>query len=172
MLSVRRKNDTSFKKLNLIPILDAVFIFIFFLLTAAQFIKFYNLETEAPIVSEITMESEKKPLNLIVEIDTETITLKKGLEETTFATYKKGPLPQNESKFGFDYESMQKRLIDLKMNHLKEKAAILRPTTSVKYKDLVELMDVVRGSKLKGAPVAMAKEKTLITNLFTQIIYE
>lgn len=172
MLSVRRKKDNGIKKLNLIPILDAVFIFIFFLLTAAQFVKYYNIQTEAPIVSEIEQDSKDKPLNLILEMDTKTIKLKTGIPEKVIATYERGPIPQKDM-YGFDFEALEKRLIDLKTKNPKEKSAILRPTGQVIYKDLVELMDVVRGSKLGAEKAILLNEKKiLITSLFPQIIYE
>ena len=47
----RRKRKEPVKRLNLIPILDAVFIFIFFLLMSANFIKIYEVQSDVPIVS-------------------------------------------------------------------------------------------------------------------------
>ena len=44
---------------NIIPILDAVFIFIFFLLMSAQFIKYFTIHSDTPSVKMIN-SSEKE----------------------------------------------------------------------------------------------------------------
>ena len=58
-------------KLNLIPILDAIFIFIFFLLMSAQFIDIYEIGSDAPITSTSSPENKKPPLNLTLELNGE-----------------------------------------------------------------------------------------------------
>ena len=64
------RREDKLEKLNLVPIMDAVFIFIFFLLFSAQFIKLFEIETEAPIVNEVPSNKplEKEPLNLKLKV--------------------------------------------------------------------------------------------------------
>ncbi|MBC98168.1 MAG: hypothetical protein CME63_10485 [Halobacteriovoraceae bacterium] len=64
----RRKRKEPVKRLNLIPILDAVFIFIFFLLMSANFIKIYEVQSDVPIVSSAPPKSNKKPLALTLKV--------------------------------------------------------------------------------------------------------
>jgi biopolymer transport protein ExbD len=70
------------EKLNLVPILDSVFIFIFFLLMSAQFVDVYEIGSALPMVKEAPEQtkSDKDPLNLTLEIDKEKgIVVKTGM---------------------------------------------------------------------------------------------
>ena len=74
-LGKRRKNE----KLNLIPILDSVFIFIFFLLMSAQFLDLYEIGSDVPIVKSLpSSSSDDKALNLTLEIFQDSVIIKKG----------------------------------------------------------------------------------------------
>ena len=87
---MKRKRMNKIPKLNLIPILDAVFIFIFFLLMSAQFVDIYEIGTDAPAVAEIEEEKDKTPpLNLTLVITHNRLTLKKGLHPIVVGTIKK-----------------------------------------------------------------------------------
>src|SRR5690554_6663241 len=78
---MRRKKLNSMPKLNLIPILDAIFIFIFFLLMSAQFLDIYEIGSDAPIVTTLSSpEPDKEPLNLTLEIGASVILVKTGLD--------------------------------------------------------------------------------------------
>ena len=66
-------------KLNLIPILDAIFIFIFFLLMSAQFIDIYEIGSDAPISASSDKHPEKDPLNLTLVLKNDSIVVKTGL---------------------------------------------------------------------------------------------
>ena len=59
----KRREDN---KLNLKPILDAVFIFIFFLLMSAQFLDLHEIGSDVPIVQSLPSKAKKdKSLHLI-----------------------------------------------------------------------------------------------------------
>ena len=69
--------------LNLIPILDAVFIFIFFLLMSAEFLNLREIGSDVPIVQSLPSKSDKKDaLNLTLEITPQYVIIKKGLKGT------------------------------------------------------------------------------------------
>ena len=53
-LPSRRRRAKKGDGINLTPILDAVFIFIFFLILSAQFIKTFEINSDIPLVSDIT----------------------------------------------------------------------------------------------------------------------
>ena len=69
-------------RLNIVPVLDAVFIFIFFLLMSAEFIKFYIIDSDAPAIKMVDSlgHNEDKPLNLALEILPERIIVKTNPE--------------------------------------------------------------------------------------------
>ena len=55
-----RRTKKKKQGLNLIPILDAIFILIFFLLMSAQFVKIYEIGSDVPIVSDQEPPKDKK----------------------------------------------------------------------------------------------------------------
>lgn len=131
---------TSFK-LNLIPIMDAVFIFIFFLLMSAQFIKIYEHAGDAPVVSEAPPieENNKEPLNLKLKVDKNRITITTGLDENEL---KRFDLTGDE----YDYIKLNDLMMELKAKKAKkdDDYVIIIPTSRVKYEQIVKVMDAVR----------------------------
>ena len=64
----RKNYKYEFKRPNLIPILDAVFIFIFFLLLSANFLQVYEINSNVPTVSSSPPPKNQKPINLGIKI--------------------------------------------------------------------------------------------------------
>lgn len=157
-------------KPNVIPILDAVFIFIFFLLMSAQFLEIYEIGTDAPAVQTVNTEKkdEKIPLNLILDINEKEIVVKTGLDEVV---KKKLSLENNE----YNISELQNTLLELKKNNIEETSIILRPTSKVEYKKLIVIMDKVRELP-KGTQVIVGKGKKgneiQANSMFEQIIFE
>lgn len=167
MRKIRKKKPIP--KLNLIPILDAVFIFIFFLLMSAQFLEIYEIGSDAPAIATIDSEkSDEKPLNLTLKITSSMIVIKTGVEGQTSSTITKVGSEHN-------LEKLKKALTKIKLNNIEERSIILSPTKSVKYKQIVKIMDAVTRIEKNLAPlVAKSKKgKTISTKtLFDQIIFE
>ncbi|MCK5072564.1 MAG: biopolymer transporter ExbD [Bacteriovoracaceae bacterium] len=169
MRSFNKKKKDKKVKPNLIPILDAVFIFIFFLLISAQFIDVYEINSDAPAVVTIDRKiDKKKPLNLVLEIRTSRIVIKTGLSEDTFKTIGKN----NSGKY--DLVKLGEVLMNLKVKNIDEKSVILRPVSIVPYSDIVRIMDVARAAK--GNKIIQGKNKkgelVKTVNMFDQIIFE
>src|SRR6476661_6977574 len=99
------------EKLNLVPILDSVFIFIFFLLMSAQFVDVYEIGSSVPMTKEAAPEEkhEKDPLNLTLEVTKTEIVVKTGLRTPRSRTF------ASEQK-----KEMREYLIELKKQHPKE----------------------------------------------------
>jgi biopolymer transport protein ExbD len=167
MRKIRKKKPIP--KLNLIPILDAVFIFIFFLLMSAQFLEIYEIGSDAPAIATIDSEKDdKKPLNLTLKITNSKIVIKTGINGETNSTI---------TKVGAEYniEKLKKALTKIKLNNIEERSIILSPAKGVKYKQIVKIMDAVTRIEKSLAPlVAKSKKgKTISTKkLFDQIIFE
>src|SRR6476620_10357704 len=76
------------EKLNLVPILDSVFIFIFFLLMSAQFVDVYEIGSSLPMTKDAPAEkNDKDPLNLTLEITKEQVVVKTGLRNPRSRTF-------------------------------------------------------------------------------------
>lgn len=123
------------EKINLIPIMDAVFIFIFFLLMSAQFVRVHEIGSSVPMVRE-TREDKmpKDPLNLTVEIHTDRIVLKTGKNLAEVGAF-------NDQQ----WDKMRATLMDLKKKHPTEKVAQLRTQGKVPFERLVKTIDHVKG---------------------------
>lgn len=159
------KKKKQMERLNLIPILDAIFIFIFFLLMSAQFIDIHQIGTDAPITSEINPEKDdKKPLNLTLIVSKENITIKTGLDEKI------------EGKFSFEeLVKFNEKLVELKQNHPQEKTAIFKPDARVNYQDIIKIIDYTKIVKKENLLVTSIDEKGIKTQtsaLFDQIVFE
>lgn len=169
MRSIRQKKR-KMEKLNLVPIMDAVFIFIFFLLMSAQFLEVYEIGSDAPAVQTITQDEKDKkpPLNLTLVISNEKIEVKTGVDEATYTTIKK-------TSEGYELEALREVIVEIKTKHVDENSIILRPNTSVPYAQLVKIMDAVRNLEANDAEI-VAKNKAgnevKTKKLFDQIIFE
>ena len=165
-----RKKKAAPCKPNVIPILDAVFIFIFFLLMSAQFLEIYEIGSDAPAVKTVSEDNKDKkpPLNLTLVVKPGQILVKTGLEGNVRKTV--GLKDGN-----YDLGQLAQSLVDLKKKHVGESSVIIKPDSKVEYKKLVFIMDTCREVPA-GSPTIVAKDdkgKTVETrDLFNQIIFE
>jgi biopolymer transport protein ExbD len=138
------------EKLNLVPILDSVFIFIFFLLMSAQFVDVYEIGSSVPMTKEAKEQVDQKdPLNLTLEISKEQVVVKTGLKSLQTRTF-----ASTEAK------EMKNYLIELKRKNPKENTMILKADPKVPFQNLVTVIDNTQMSK-------DSKEK-----LFEQIVFD
>lgn len=138
------------EKLNLVPILDSVFIFIFFLLMSAQFVDVYEIGSSVPMTKEAKEEKqEKDPLNLTVEVTKESIIVKTGLRNPRSKTFEVGAQEQIK-----DY------LTDLKRTNPKENTMILKADPKISFQHLVTVIDTTQTGNDKKS------------KLFEQIVFD
>ncbi|MGE3611318.1 MAG: ExbD/TolR family protein [Bacteriovoracaceae bacterium] len=138
------------EKLNLVPILDSVFIFIFFLLMSAQFVDVYEIGSSLPMTKEVKDQKEEKdPLNLILEIKKEEITVKTGLRN-----------PKSRTFASTKTLEIKEYLKELKKSHPKENTMILKADPKISFQNLVTVIDSTQMPK-------DSKEK-----LFEQIVFD
>ncbi len=151
-------------KLNLIPILDAIFIFIFFLLMSAQFIDIYEIGSDAPISASSDKHPEKDPLNLTLVLKNDSIVVKTGLNGDV------------KKKIAFkEISKLNELLIEIKKDYPKETSAILKPGKNFKYHKIVNVIDNTREIRKPNVFVSAVDEnnkKYATTKLFDQIIFE
>lgn len=134
----RRKKNRD-QKLNLIPILDAVFIFIFFLLMSAQFIKIFEIGSDIPMVSNgPPPKDQKKPLALTLTIKKDKLTLSSGVPSRVVKTF--GKVADNQ----YDLLALHDYLVQLKMQYTNENSIIFEPLIDLTYEEIVKIMDSVR----------------------------
>ena len=161
---MRRKKIAKTQKLNLIPILDAIFIFIFFLLMSAQFIDIYQIGSDAPITSTTNTKMDKEPLNLTIKLKGEKISIYTGLNETLYKTFALSQL-----------EALNQSLIELKKQNPKESSAILKPAHNFKYNKIVKVIDHTREITNPNVYITEVDERNRkfpSKKLFDKIIFE
>lgn len=168
-LPTSRKRKKKQDKINLVPILDAVFIFIFFLLMSTQFIKTNEIASDVPIVSsEPPPKNEKKPLALTLSIDANELILKAGVPSKTLKVFKK--IGEGE----YDIEGLHSYLIELKKDNMQEKTIILEPVVDISYEEIVRIMDSVRMFRPSDESIYTKDQDgndVKIDQLFDQIIF-
>lgn len=135
-----RKRKKPEEKLNLVPIMDSIFIFIFFLLMSASFLKIYEIGSPIPLISDQDQpkKDDKEPLALTMVIDTNDITLSSGIPSREMKKFARQPDGQ------FNYEEIHTTLVDLKKLHIDENSIIFEPVGDLTYEEIVKIMDAVR----------------------------
>ena len=166
----REREEIKNEKLNLVPIMDAVFIFIFFLLFSAQFIKLYEIETEAPIVSDSPSveRNDEDPLHLNIRIDRLKIQIYTEINKQLKKTYYlKDPKA---------FESLNSYLLTLRMANPEDRDnyAIITPNANVDYELIIKTVEAVQ--KLPTSEVYKVKLKNgkerVLTKIYSQVVLE
>ncbi len=164
-----RKRKRPEEKLNLVPIMDSIFIFIFFLLMSASFLKIYEIGSPVPIISTSDpLPDEKNPLALTLTAETNKIVFSRGVPSREFKSFNRGP------DGNFNYEEIHAFIIDIKKEHLNENTIILDPVGDLPYEEIVKIMDAVRMlNRLDEALFKKNKEglDEKVNELFNKIIF-
>ena len=133
----RRKKDG--EPINLIPILDAVFIIIFFLLMSSQFLKIHEIGSNVPIISNSPPPKNIKPRwALTLTIKKNEIVVSKGVPSRTYKRVKK------TSDGQYDLNQLHSILVQIKKKNVNEEDITLEPVVDLKYEEIVKIMDAVR----------------------------
>ncbi len=135
-----KKREIVYKneKLNLIPIMDAVFIFIFFLLFSIQLIKLYEIEMDAPIVNEVPQvsQTDEDPLSLRVKIKKGLYVVTKGIDETEIKRF--------DSFEDKALDELNLFIWEVKKKYPNEKDVIVSPNPMIAYDAIVKVIDAVK----------------------------
>ncbi len=166
----RKHKSKTFEKPNLIPILDSVFIFIFFLLMSANFVKIFEISSDVPIISDREPpKNQKDPLNLTMKIYANSISIHSGSNERRLFRVTK------DSSGEYDLFTLREKLIKLKEDNKSEDTIILMPLANITYESLVKIMDSVRDLKDTEreiwVPAKDGSGDVRIKQLFNNIIF-
>ncbi len=137
------------EKLNLVPILDSVFIFIFFLLMSAQFVDVYEIGSSLPMTQEIEDKKDKDPLNLTLEVSKDQVVVKTGIKNLRSRSFASTQSPE-----------LTNYLRELKASNPKENTMIVKADPKISFQSLITFIDNTQGDRLK-------KEK-----IFEQIVFD
>jgi len=164
-----RKRKKPDEKLNLIPIMDSIFIFIFFLLMSATFLKIYEVGSDVPIVSDQEPPKDQKdPLALTLKIETNQMTLSRGVPSRPIPTFNR----QGDGTYNLD--ELHNALIGLKKQYLDENTIILEPEGDLTYDEIVRIMDSVRRLNKTDEAIYKPNKEGVdekLKELFSKIIF-
>lgn len=164
-----RKRKKPEEKLNLIPIMDSIFIFIFFLLMSATFLKINEVGSDVPIISDSEPpKTEKDPLALTLVIDSNEITLSRGVPSRPIQKF------QRQADGLFNYEELHAVLVGIKKDNVNENSIIFEPVGDLTYDEIVKIMDAARKlNKTDDAIYRPNKEgiDEKLKELFSKIIF-
>lgn len=165
----RRRKPREIKKPNLIPILDAVFIFIFFLLMSSSFINIFEITSDVPIVSDQPRPDDAEdPLALTLQVDSSELTLRAGVPSQVIAKFGK------TSDGGYDLVSLRDQLLEIKKEHPQERTIVLVPIVDLTYKEIVDIMDAVRIMRRTDEALFVTNEDGIdvrINELFGNVVF-
>ncbi len=156
--SARRKKR-KVSNLNLIPILDVVFVLIFFLLFSVQLLKIFEIGTDLPVFKLVKEQKkeDKKKFELKIYVDNQNIRFVNSINRRTID---KISVDWENEDF---YKELNEKIVKIKTENPEEERVVLTPRNNVEYQNLVKFMDQIRSNKSDPE----SKEK-----LFEQIIFE
>lgn len=165
-----RRKKRPVERANLVPILDGVFILIFFLLMSTSFLKIYELESKIPITSagDPPPPSKKQPLALTMKINRGSLDLYRGIPSQLIRSFKK----ISEDKY--DLETLHNYLVKLKQRHKNEKTIILEPLFDIEYEQIVAIMDAVRMFRNTDPKITVKSKDNvdiIVEDLFSNIVF-
>ncbi len=140
-------------KLNLVPILDAVFILIFFLLLSTRFASIFEIGTAAPVISEQEPDKKEKPLGLAIKIGEKKVDIFTGV-----------PTQLQQSFSSSELTRLHDYLISLKQENLQEKTVIIEPTDEASYEKIIQVIDLVKLTDEE-------KKSLKLPELFPQVVF-
>lgn len=167
-LPSRKKKDREEVWINIVPLLDATFVFLFFLMFSTVFVHFYEVPSVAPIASDSEPPPDKKPLALTLRIISDGIEVYTGVP---------AQLQKKVSKVdaeNYNLEDLRQQLFQIKKDHPGEKSVILNPEVDLSYEKLVEIIDSVRLLK-KTDPEIFSKDKdgidVKVNEFFSDVLF-
>lgn len=164
-----RKRKKPEEKLNLVPIMDSVFIFIFFLLMSATFLKIYEIGSPIPIISDKEPpKQEKDPLALTLTVEDNKMILSRGVPSRDFKTFRR------QADGSFDLLDLHATLIDLKKKFVEEDTIIFQPVGDLQYEEIVNILDSVRMLEKTDEAIFKTNKEGLdekVELLFDKIIF-
>src|SRR5690606_11022222 len=117
----RKKRDKVI--INLIPIMDGVFIVVFCLLITASTNRSFKIQTDLPGVKNIKEQKKNTPppLSLTLNVQEDELTLTSGVSARNRKTLTR---IKRDSDGNFDLEKLHQILVDLKIKHPKEESIV------------------------------------------------
>jgi len=148
------------KQPDLVPVMDAMFTMIFFLLASSEIVKLNEIGSDLPIM-KFSKDSnpEKKELVLRMELQPQSIRLINESDNKELFSSPWGDIGDNSV-----FDKLNETVKELKTKYPKEERVIVITDLSIKYDSVVKSLDAVRQA---ADPVTQGTIK-----LFNQIMFK
>lgn len=148
------KKSKKLPKAELVPVLDAMFIMIFFILATAEFLKISEIGSDLPVM-KLSMDDnpEKKKLILKMQLSPNEIVLINDVDKTRMFSSSMSDLNI--------FTLLNDKIKSIKNDFPQEERITVSSDPSIKYDIVIKALDAVRQTELAGAKV----------KLFTQIMF-
>ncbi len=149
------KKSKKMPKAELVPVLDAVFIMIFFILATAEFLKISEIGSDLPVM-KLSMDEnpEKKKLLLKMQLSLNQITLLNEVDRTELFI---GPIEDMNV-----FKLLNDKIKSIKADYPQEERITVTSAPTIKYDIVIKALDAVRQSSDSAG---------IKTKLFTQIMF-
>ncbi len=156
--SARRKKK-KVSRIDLIPILDVVFVLIFFLLFSVQLIHVFEIGTDLPVfkLEQTQPKKDKKKFELKIFVDNSRIRFTNSKNQQLISSIN---VDWDDKDF---LTKINEEVVKIKKENPEETRVVLTPKKDVNYQNLVKFMDQLRSKKTNP---------TKADKLFEQIIFE
>lgn len=163
----RRKKVPTLKNVNLVPLLDFIVAVIPVLLLSVSFTEYVILEASLPVfadeenVVQTEDQGNDKKLGLTIAITEDGFVL--GGTGGLLTVEGSGTLIKKKNNL-YDYESLNKKLYEVKTNYPNEWSIIIVPDSDTKFEDIILTMDASR-EKMEIDKEGRMKRKTMFPHV-------
>ena len=150
-------------KINIIPLMDVIFIFIFFLLMSVQFFEYFQITSSNPITKspqQVPQDDNKKPKQFKVQVASDSVEFTEGMEENVVARFKNDEV---------DTKKFRDFMRKIKADNPDENSMIIKPYRDINFERIVEVIDSVQQKVQTGVDSTGGKKFKL---LFKNIAFE
>ena len=150
-------------KINIIPLMDVIFIFIFFLLMSVQFFEYFQITSSNPVTKtpqQVPQEEDKKPKQFKVQVSKDSVEFTEGMEENVVAKFSTDPA---------DVKRFREFMRKIKTDNPDENAMIIKPYRDISFERIVSVIDSVQQKVVIGKDKTGGKKTKL---LFKNIAFE
>ena len=146
-------------KINIIPLMDVIFIFIFFLLMSVQFFEYFEIASSNPITknAQATPPDSKEQKQFKLQLGKEKVEFTQGVDEKVVES------------FGYDKEGLSRLkefMRKIKTENPDENSMIIKPYKDIDFNRIVSVVDSVQQRMSAGKDAkGNAKMKLLFRNI-------
>ena len=133
-----RRRKQKFRPVSLIPVLDVVFILVFFLLASSQLLRIFEIGSDLPIFMVSSDNPPKEKFSLKAVITSGSVKLLNSHDKKVLGNY----TPKWDDPKSF--KELNEKVKQIKQNYPEEIRVLVESRLDVKYQNLVLVLDNLR----------------------------